>query len=340
VSDLYAVILAGGKGERFWPLSTPEEPKPFLKFFSERSLLQQTFDRARKLVSAERILLVVGKQHERISREQLPELPETQLLLEPSGRDTAAAIGFASFALPSDALMLLLPADHLIPDNEAFAKDMGAATEFVQDHGGPCTFGIKPDRLETGYGYIKTAGRQLASRIYPVERFVEKPDRLEAEKYLLNDSFYWNSGIFLWKVSRIQERLAEHLPELWAALQQLAPSKPGFAERYESLPKISIDYGVMQKEKDVVMLPASFRWDDVGSWNSLPRILESNSDGNLIWGNHTGLETSNCILYAESHTMVTAGIQDLVIVQRGKYILICHKNLANRLKELLAKLSR
>jgi len=328
--NLHVVILAGGKGERFWPLSTPENPKPFLKFFSDRSLLQQTFDRARSVVSSERILLVVGKQHEKISKEQLPELSADQILLEPAGRDTAAAIGFASLHLPSDALMLVLPADHLIPDQNLFASDIRTASDFAESQGGPVTFGIRPDRPETGYGYIKAAETPVAQGIYPVERFVEKPDRDRAVEYLREGSFYWNSGIFLWRVSRIQKLLEQHLPDLWNGLKS--------NQSYETLSRISIDFGVMQKADRVVMVRASFRWDDVGSWNSLPRILKTDEQGNLVWGSHVGLETTNCILYAESLTMVTAGIQDLVVIQRGDHVLICHKDYADRLKELLAKL--
>jgi mannose-1-phosphate guanylyltransferase len=331
---LNVVILAGGKGERFWPLSTPEKPKPFLQFFAERSLLQQTLDRTLKLVPASQILLVVGQQHEKISREQLPELPYDRILLEPSGRDTSAAIGYASLQLPADSTMLVLPADHLIPDEEEFLQTMHSAVNFVQNHGGPCTFGVRPTRPETGYGYIQAEEDPTAPGIYPVKRFIEKPDSEKAEEYIRQTSYYWNSGMFLWKVSRIQELLRIHLPDLWAGLQRIS-SEP---KLYTELPRISIDYGVMQKADRVVVVPATFRWDDIGSWNSLPRMLETDADGNLIWGHNTAVETSNCILYAESHTMVTAGIRDLVVVQRGDHLLICHKDHANRLKELLAKL--
>ena len=329
-SSLFIVILAGGKGERFWPLSTPEFPKPFLKFFSERSLLQQTYDRAIQLVPRDRILLVVGQQHSSVSREQLPDLGVNQILLEPVGRDTAAAIGLAATQLQPDDLMLVLPADHLIPDTEQFAEDVHRAAVYAEQHGGPCIFGIKPDRPETGYGYVQAGDSHAAPGIFPVKKFVEKPNKKLAESYLRDASYFWNSGIFLWKVSRIRELLEQHLPELWHGLLRKKP--------YEELLKISIDFGVMQKADRVVMLPASFRWDDLGAWNALPRILPTDSDGNLVWGAHTGMESANCILYAESHTMVTAGVRDLVIVQRGNHILVCHKSYSDRLKELLAKL--
>ena len=292
--------------------------------------MQQTFDRAKHLVPVERILLVVGRQHEQITREQLPELPSGRILLEPAGRDTAAAIGYASMHLPVDSLMLVLPADHLIPEPDRFAEDVLLAGDYVEKHGGPCTFGIKPDRAETGYGYVKVGARPVANGIFSVERFVEKPDQTLAETYVRQGSYYWNSGIFLWTVLRIQELIAAHLPDLWRGLTT--------QQNYETLPRTSIDFGVMQKADRVVMVPASFTWDDIGSWNSLTRILPTDPEGNLVWGDHTGMETSNCILYADSHTMVTAGIRDLVIVQRGNQLLICHKSYSDRLKELLAKL--
>src|SRR3990172_1533031 len=266
IDSLYAVILAGGKGERFWPLSTPEHPKPFLRFFSERSLLQQTFERACRLVPKERIFLVVGRQHQALSQQQLPELSESQLLLEPCGRDTAAAIGYASLHLPYDVLMLVLPADHLIPDEKLFAETIESAVRFVHQHGGPMTFDIAPDRAETNYGYICAGKENLAAQglpVYRVEQFIEKPDHERAEEFIRQSSYYWNSGIFLWRVSRIQELIGRFLPELWQGLQEVRSAKhqPGFRQSYEHLPPISIDFGVMQKAEDVLVVPVSFRWD-------------------------------------------------------------------------------
>src|SRR3990172_6756290 len=172
LDSLYVVILAGGKGERFWPLSTPENPKPFLRFFSDRSLVQRTYDRARRLVPPERILVVLGQQHAQLARPQLAELKSNQIPLEPEGRDTAAAIGYASLQLPAEALMLVLPADHLIPDIDAFADTVQQAAAFVEHHGGPLTFGIKPDRPEVNYGYIKASPESFpGSCVHPVEKF-------------------------------------------------------------------------------------------------------------------------------------------------------------------------
>jgi mannose-1-phosphate guanylyltransferase len=342
VKNLYPVILAGGKGERFWPLSTPINPKPFLRFFSDRSLLQQTFDRARLLTSEDNILLVVGKQHESLSQEQLPGLKASQILLEPSGRDTAAAIGYASLKLPADALMLVMPADHLIPDPEKFATVITGAAAFVDSHGGLVTFGIQPVRPETNYGYVQIRSKNLGSPqspVYEVERFVEKPDKALAEQYILQKSYYWNSGIFLWRVSHIQELMAQHLPDLWSGLQQLrGASGAEFCGRYEKLPRISVDFGIMEKADGVLMVPASFTWDDIGTWNSLFRVLPPDASGNLVRGSHIALDTKDSIIYAEDHLIATAGVENLVIVQRGNQILICGREHADRLKELLAKI--
>ena len=340
---LYAVILAGGKGERFWPLSMPENPKPFLRFFSDRSLLQQTYDRACRLTSPDHVYLIAGQQHELLSREQLPELSVRHLLLEPGGRDTAAAIGYASLHLPVDALMLVLPADHLIPDSAAFAATIHGAAEFLARLDGLITFGIRPVRPETNYGYLKSRAENSGSAefpVHPIDRFVEKPDRVRAEQYSRDPQYYWNSGIFLWRVSRIQDMMARHLPDLWTGLKDLAAEKdPARAkEKYVRLQRISIDFGVMEKADHVFVVPAPFLWDDIGTWNSLLRVLPPDADGNLTKGNIVSLDTSNCILYTDSHTMATAGIHDLIIVQQGGKTLICTREYADRLKELLVKL--
>lgn len=340
---LYPVILAGGKGERFWPLSTPQNPKPFLRFFSDRSLLQQTYDRACSLAPPDHVYLIVGNQHERLSREQLPELPRGHLLLEPTGRDTAAAIGYASLHLPVDALMLVLPADHLIPDSTAFAAAVHGAAAFLEQGDGLMTFGIRPVRPETNYGYLKSRTENAGSSefpVHPIDRFVEKPDRVRAEQYSQDPVYYWNSGIFLWRVSRIQQLLSEHLPALWEGLNGLVAEKdPARArEKYSQLQRISIDFGVMEKAARVFVVPAHFLWDDIGTWNSLLRVMPPDSGGNLVRGNVVSLDTSNCIIYSDSHTMATAGIRDLIVVQKDEKILICTREYADRLKELLAKL--
>lgn len=341
LESLYVVILAGGKGERFWPLSTPSNPKPFLRFFSAQSLIQQTFERARALVPVDRIFLVVGTQHSKLASEQLPELSASQVLLEPTGCDTSAAIAYASRSLPADAMMLVMPADHLIPDQQTFTSTMEQAAQFVDTNPQALvTFGIQPDRPETNYGYIQAQQKNVGSSklpVYSIERFVEKPDQANAKAFLKAGSYYWNSGIFLWKNSRIRECFQKYLPELW---KQLHEADSATIERiYPELPRISIDYGVMEKADNVFVVPAPFEWDDVGTWNSLLRILPVNSSGNLIFGNHISIDSNHCLIYAETQTLATAGVENLIIVQHGNQTLICTREYADRLKELLSKLS-
>jgi mannose-1-phosphate guanylyltransferase len=344
MKPVYAVILAGGKGERFWPLSTPENPKPFLRFFSVRSLLQQTFDRARELVPVENIFLIVGQQHQQLSSEQLPALKQENLLIEPTGRDTSAAIGYASLHLPSDALMLVLPADHLIPDKDAFVNTMRTGVEFVLKHDMLATFGIKPVRPETNYGYVLAAPENLGTHdapVFAVEKFIEKPNQERAGQFFRDPFYYWNSGMFLWKVSAIQDLLQKHLPDLWQTLVKLKDEKDPetFAREYSELQRISIDFGVMEKANNVVVVPATFPWDDVGTWNSLSRILPVDEDRNLTWGEHISLDTTDSIIYTETQ-ILTAGLHNIIIIQKDGKTLVCSREYADRLKELLAKLPK
>jgi mannose-1-phosphate guanylyltransferase len=318
-------------------------PKPFLRFFSERSLLQQTYDRACRIAPPNRVYLIVGNQHERVCKEQLPEMPYANLILEPVGRDTSAAIGYASLHLPKDGLMLVMPADHLIPDAAAFAEVMKGASRFLADSGGLITFGVRPTRAETNYGYLKSRQENAGSAefpVHPIDRFVEKPDRERAEQFLRDAAYSWNAGIFLWRVSEIQELIARHLPDLWRGLNELMLENDPERKRemFSSLPKISIDFGVMEKAERVFVVPASFAWDDIGSWNSVLRVLPADESGNLTRGSVISMDTSNCIIYSDSHTMATAGIHDLIIVQQGTNTLICSREYADRLKELLAKI--
>jgi mannose-1-phosphate guanylyltransferase len=306
--------------------------------------LQQTFDRARELVPEENIFLVVGQQHQHLSSEQLPALKQENLLLEPTGRDTSAAIGYASLHLPSDALMLVLPADHLIPDSDAFVNTMRIGVEFVLQHEMLATFGIKPIRPETNYGYVYAAPENLGTHgapVFAVEKFIEKPDQERAEHFFRDPFYYWNSGMFLWKVSAIQDLLQKHLPELWQTLVRLKDEKDleTFSKEYSQLQRISIDFGVMEKADNVVVVPATFPWDDVGTWNSLSRILPVDEERNLIWGEHISLDTTDSIIYTETQ-ILTAGLHNIIIIQKDGKTLVCTREYADRLKELLAKLPK
>ena len=285
---IHAVIMAGGRGERLWPLSTPERPKQFLKLFGERTMLQHTVDRIRPIVSLEHMIVVTGGEHADLVREQLPELPGKNVIAEPFGRGTAACIGLSSVIIRErdpDALMMVLAADHRIEGADRFRQLLQAGLAAASDNTHLVTLGITPHRPETGYGYILAPQRVSTSEdgldVFRVERFVEKPDPATAKRYLEDGAYYWNSGMFLWHVDAILNAIERHMPQLSAALANLAKDlgSPDFPERlreaYEGLAPQSIDRGVMEKSDRVLLIPASdIGWSDVGGWEALREILD------------------------------------------------------------------
>jgi mannose-1-phosphate guanylyltransferase len=342
--------MAGGKGERFWPLSTPEEPKPFIKILGSETLIQQTVHRVRPLVSVEQILVILGKEHLALAREQLPQLPEQNFIVEPMGRDTAPCIGLASLQLEKrdpESIMIVIPADHYIPDQDKFLSTLTLAVEAARPGSYIVTLGIKPTRPETGYGYMLVGNQKITLQgrdVFEVQKFVEKPDFATAAKYVEEGSYYWNSGIFIWKNTTLQNLLSRYMPALWQGLDRIKSSL-GSPEEEEVLrreftqfERISIDYGILEKAPQVLMIPADFRWDDVGTWKALDRVLPLDENGNIVVGNHRGVETKGCIIYAKDIFISTFGISDLVIVSSQGKVLICHKDLAPDLKKLLQQL--
>lgn len=350
MEHVYVVIMAGGKGERFWPLSTPEEPKPFIKILGSETLIQQTVHRVLPLVSVEQILVILGKEHFALAREQLPQLPEQNFIVEPMGRDTAPCIGLASLQLEKrdpESIMIVIPADHYIPDQDKFLSTLTLAVEAARPGSCIVTLGIKPTRPETGYGYMLVGNQKITLQgrdVFEVQKFVEKPDFATAAKYVEEGSYYWNSGIFIWKNTTLQNLLSRYMPALWQGLDRIKSSL-GSPEEEEVLrreftqfERISIDYGILEKAPQVLMIPADFRWDDVGTWKALDRVLPLDENGNIVVGNHRGVETKGCIIYAKDIFISTFGISDLVIVSSQGKVLICHKDLAPDLKKLLQQL--
>ncbi len=347
MEHVYVVIMAGGKGERFWPLSTPEEPKPFIKILGSETLIQQTVHRILPLVSVEHILVILGKEHLPLAREQLPQLPETNFIVEPVGRDTAPCIGLASLELEKrdpESIMIIIPADHYIPDQDKFLSTLTLAVEVARQGSYIVTLGIKPTRPETGYGYILAGNQKVTLQgrdVFQVQKFVEKPDFATAAKYLEEGSYYWNSGIFIWKNRTIQDLLSRYMPALWQGLDRIKASLGSPEEQevlrreFNQFERISIDYGILEKAPDVLMIPTDFRWDDVGTWKALDRVLPLDENGNIIVGNHRGVETKGCIIYAKDIFISTFGISDLIIVSSQGKVLICHKDMAPDLKKLL-----
>jgi mannose-1-phosphate guanylyltransferase len=349
---LHAVILAGGSGTRFWPQSRRALPKQFLKFGGERTLLQETVDRIRTLVPADRIWIVTGAAHAAETARQLPEIASEQVLIEPCGRNTAPCIGLAAIRLLAadpDAVMVVMPADHVIRPAADFQKAVEQAAAVVQgDPRSLVLFGATPTFPATGFGYIQ-CGDPLAegSAACRVVAFREKPDRTTAERYLASGGFLWNCGLFVWRAATIVEQLERHAPEIFERLQRLRAAAGGerWAEslttEFPRMPSISIDYAVLEKSQDVCVIPVPFTWDDVGSWQSLARLLASDHDGNTLDGTHCGLNTSGCIVRSSAdHLVATFGVRDLIIVYTPDATLVADKHDEAALRQLLAELER
>jgi len=344
---LYAVIMAGGRGERFWPLSTNRLPKPFIPLLGNDSLLQNTVSRIQPLVPHERIIISIGAEHFDAAREQLPEIPKENFLVEPFGRDTSACLGFCALHLEQrdgNAVMLALPADHYVADGDAYRETIQAGLDSLEGSNG-VVFGITPTRPETGYGYILTEKPADGGKALPVVRFVEKPNAATAARYLAEGGYYWNSGMFLWKNRTLLDLFEKFMPDTCATLNRLRPligdetAGEEIRNIFSTLPRISIDFGIMEKTDGLRLIPAGFGWDDIGSWGAIGRALTPDANGNIIQGQAAVLETENCVIYSQSDTIAAFGVSDLVIVQAYGKILVTSRDKAADLKKLVATLT-
>lgn len=333
------VILAGGKGERFWPLSRKHRPKQFLCLDGGgRSLLQATADRLLNLANGWDNLWVITAAHLADGiREQLPELPEANLLVESEGRDTAPAVAWSTIEIArrygEDVVVGFFPADHWIEDQAALENTLQAAEELASEQGAIATLGIAPTYPSTGYGYIQQGDRVGQFRdlsVYAVSRFTEKPDEQTAEKFLASGDFSWNSGMFIFQAGVALAELRTYAPEIIQPLEQEGPAV------YPRLPKNSIDYALMEKTQRACVIPVAFEWDDLGDWNALER-LHQNGGSNIELANHVGLDTQGTILHAtdDEELVVTIGLEDLVVVREGKVTLIVDKNRTQDIKQVL-----
>lgn len=336
------VILAGGKGERFWPLSRKQRPKQFLSLDgSGRSLLQATADRLLDLAGGWQGLWVITAAHlaEGV-QQQLPDLPLENLLVEVEGRDTAPAVAWATLEIAKrhgqDAMIGFFPADHWIGDQEVFCQTLRAAEDLAASRKAIATLGITPTYPSTGYGYIEQGEKVGFFGTYPaykVQRFTEKPDLLTAESFLATGRFSWNGGMFIFPAGVMLAELQIHAPEILEPLQQQGASV------YPSLPKKSIDYALMEKTEKAYVLPVTFAWDDLGDWNALDRLLKANHP-NVELANHVGLDTSGALLYAtgDDELIVTIGMDDTVIVRDEKVTLVVKKDRTQDIKKILKQL--
>jgi mannose-1-phosphate guanylyltransferase len=346
MTALYAVVMAGGRGERFWPLSTTNLPKPFIKLLGASSLIQDTVLRIQPIVPLERVLISIGAAHLDIARQQLPQIPAENFLVEPVGRDTSACIGFCALHIEHrdpEGTMLALPADHFVSDADGYRATIRKGLENIEGAAG-VVFGIPPSRPETGYGYILAEKPFAAADAWPVVRFVEKPDAPTAARFVASGNYFWNSGMFLWKNGTLLELFQKHLPEVYQGLCGLRPllskqdTETRISEIFTSLPRISIDFGIMEKTSGLRLIPAQFVWDDIGNWASLERALPPDPMGNITQGSCLALDSSGCVIYAQNGTVAAFGVSNLIIVEAYGKVLICPKDRAADLKKLVTAL--
>ncbi len=353
IENVYIVIMAGGSGTRFWPLSRVDMPKQLLKIYGEETLIQQTIARVSSLVPFNRIFIVTNKKHAEQIRFQVPEITKENFIIEPLAKNTAAAIGLAAVHinhLNPDAVMGVLSADHVIRNTDQFLNIMHDAFK-VASMDYLVTIGLKPTRPETGYGYIESGetieGGELATgRVIAVKRFIEKPDIETAKKYLRDNHFFWNSGMFVWKTGRILEEIGCFMPALSQGLKEIeAAIGKGDEEdvsrkAFSKLESVSIDYGVMEKSVRVAVIPADFGWNDVGSWTALDEISQRDDGGNVIAGNVIDIDSENSIIYATDRLVATLGLKDMVVVDTEDATLVCRKDKAQDVKSIVERLKK
>ncbi len=346
MEHLNAVILAGGSGTRLWPLSTPSFPKQFLPLPNGRSMMQESLARVGTLISPENAWVVTGRSMVELVHEHLPSVPVSHILGEPMGRNTSAAIGWIAATIARqdpEAIMMVLTADHMIAKVEVFNQALRLAAKLAEQ-GYLVTLGIKPIAPETGYGYIRYAApltEGFDHQAFYGERFVEKPNVATALSYLQDGHYVWNSGMFVWKVETILAELHEYLPELMRKIDTIvdamgtAQERATLDELWPTLQTISIDYGVMEKAKNLVVIPVDIGWNDVGNWEQYGSLFPADEHEVRCIGHHEGLGSRNIFVYNNTQRHVyTIGLEDVVVVEMDDKTVICHKDAVQRVKEL------
>ncbi len=359
--DRYVIIMAGGRGERFWPVSRETNPKQLLSLVGDRSLLQQAVDRVLPIVPYKNILVITNEVQAPEVRRQLPRLPKQNVIAEPCGRDTCAVVTLGAAlvgAHSTTGVMAVLPADHLIPEAKKLQQVLTDAFDLASRGQVIVTIGVKPTEPATGYGYIRTGAelpppqgtKPYKTAFFKAEQFVEKPDYQLAQQYFQSGQYRWNAGMFIWSFVTITGSLEKHQPEMAAACQRwfqaaANPTKLGkvLAREYPDLRKISIDYAVMEKAQNVVVADGDFAWDDLGSWTALGRHLKSDAEGNCAVADFIHVDAARNVIYdarvKHRTPIAVVGLRDSIIVQTDDATLVAHKSQAQKVKELVAKLA-
>jgi mannose-1-phosphate guanylyltransferase len=350
--EFYAVILAGGIGTRFWPLSRRERPKQFLPIISEKTMIEETVERLAPLIPLERIYTIGNSEQSRSIRGIFPDMTEANSLIEPLGRNTAPSLILATahvFLKNIKAVIAALPADHLITDVPLFLKKLEAGAQAAYEREDLVTFGIPPSYPSTGYGYIQFS-REHSHQIqdeefYSVQEFKEKPDVSQAKVFLEADNYFWNSGMFLWKAETFVRKLEQFAPEwhvYWEKILQAlqAEDESQVASIFKAIPSTSIDYALMEKAKGVLMCEGNFGWSDVGAWSSLLEIWPKDQEGNALRAESILLDSENCLVYSKDKLTALIGVKDLIIVDTPDALLICRKDQDQKVKDIVGRLKK
>ncbi len=348
----YAIILAGGKGERFWPMSTSKKPKQLLQLFGNQPMIKMAVERLKGIVPLQNIFIITNADLINETSKVLPGFPAEQIIGEPIGRDTAPAITLGTALIEKrdkDAVFCVLTADHLIGDLEKFQECLKSCMELASLQDYLITIGIKPSEPSTGFGYIKIAQKPLTSlrktQFYSVKCFTEKPALKLAKQYVASKKFFWNSGMFIWSVQSFKKAIKQNAPYLLTLMEAVGKCRDGerslqelLKKIYPKLEKISIDYALMERAKNIVMAKAMFSWDDVGSWVALHKHFPKDKHNNIVLGHSELLDAHSNIIISDEKLVALIGVSDLVVVQHQGVTLVCQKKYAQDVKKMVAKL--
>ena len=346
---MYAVIMAGGKGTRFWPKSREKMPKHLLDIVSAKTIIQETVERIAPLIPEENILIVTGESHADELMRQVPRIPRENIIVEPLGRNTAPCIGLAALHIKRKsphAVMVVLPADHLITDASRFRRLLSSACKIANRGDCLLTIGIKPTSPETGYGYIERGSlhaKVKGTDVFAVKSIREKPPLKQAKAFLKKGDFYWNSGMFVWRVDTILEAIEQWLPQIYDGLLEIESAigiegeKEALRRVYKKIPSISIDYGVMEKADNILLIEGDFGWSDIGSWDALWEVSYKDENGNAANCRDLfiGVDTRNSLIHGSGKLVVLLGVEDLIVVDAEDSLLICKRGSSQDVKKVV-----
>ena len=350
MTNLFTLIMAGGSGTRFWPRSKAAKPKQYLNLFGTDSLLQSTIKRFSTFTATDNIYVVSGKSQAEVLEQQTTMLPNANLIYEPVGKNTLPCIGLAAMFAERenpDGVMVVTPSDHLIENDELFRDTVLAAVKIADEQNGIVTIGITPTYPATGYGYVKTAGDITGSekiKQFKVEKFVEKPNEETATVYLKQGGFYWNSGLFVFKISVFLDAVKQFAPALYSDLRKIQADlgNPSFEQTldtiYRAVEGISVDYGIMEHANNIYLVEGNFVWNDLGSWESVYLTAEKDENGNSGAGEAIIIDSKNSYIYSETGLIALVGLDDVIVVQDGNTTLVCKRDKAEEIKKVVDRL--